>query len=495
MKRVAIIGGGLAGLSAAITLQYQGFQVAIYEKNAHFGGKLMPVKLGSYHFDFGPNTITMPEIFKNVITQTGEKSEDYFNIVKLNTHTRNFFSDGSTLDFTTDRNKMKKQLELFDPIGATRYTSFLNDVQKLYQLSEEQFFPRLFQSWKDYFSPSLPRAFMKVKPHMSLNRFISTYFKDERVKYTLNRYATYIGSSPYITPATFAMIAYLELVDGVYYVEGGNTNLAVGFEKLARKLGVELYLNCEVKKINVSGKKVTSLTIEDEKVPADYVIMNADLLYSYPSLVDEEDRPHFKDKKVQSYQPSISAFVILAGMKNRNKRFLHHNVLFPNSYKEEFKQLFNGEYVDDPTIYISNSSVTDPSRSPDGDNLFILINAPALQGEGAKMIDSETYKQKLYEKLIRHSMFSPENLAFEKIFTPADIKSTFHSYRGALYGVSSNRKINAFLRPSNFSKDISNLFFVGGSTHPGGGSPMVTISGQNVANYLVKASKRESYKL
>lgn len=373
MKKTVIIGGGLGGLSAAITLQHAGFQVQLFEKNKHFGGKLMPVQLGDYSFDFGPNTITMPNVFEQVIEQTGEKAGDYFEFVKLPVHTRNVFSDGSEFKFSSNPEMMEEEIQKLDSKGARNYGDFLRETGRIFHLAEKQFFPRIFHSWRDYLSPSLALSLAKVRPWETLDRFHRRYFCDERVIQALNRYATYVGSSPYRLPATFAMIAYLELVEGVYYVKGGNVRIAGGFEKLARKLGADLFAETEVQKILVSNRQVRGVQLANgEKIEADYVLVNGDLLESYPMLVEKEYRPRFADQRIKSMEPSLSAFVILAGISGCLSGLQHHNVYFSSNYPREFQALFQeNRYPEEPTIYICSSSRTEPERSPGGDNLFI----------------------------------------------------------------------------------------------------------------------------
>lgn len=488
MKKVIIIGGGLGGLAAAVTLAHAGFQVQLFERNDHLGGKLMPVTLGTYTFDFGPNTITMPQVFTGIIEQTGEKATDYFELIPLKTHTRNHFPDKSTIDFTADRKDMMHQLQQFAPEDAKYYEAFLDEISRLYSLSERFFFPTTFQSWRDYLSPSLGKAVLQVRPLETMHHFYKRYFNNPYWLQALDRYATYIGSSPFKAPATFSLIAYLELVQGVYYTRGGNTRIAEGFAAVAQKHGAILRTNTEVKRILTEKGKVTGVQLADgEKIFADIVILNGDLLSAYPALIKEEERPSFSDAKIAKFEPSISAFVITVGLNTRLSSLKHHNVFFSADYQREFDELFNQQtYSDEPTVYISNSSYSDPEVSPQGDNLFILVNAPALTVEGELQMDPEIYKERIYDFLETYGIDIRSHLVEERIFTPSFIRSKFGSFRGALYGPSSHRKADAFLRPANASRDIKNLYFVGGSTHPGGGSPMVAMSGQNVARRIIK---------
>ncbi|MDM5318044.1 phytoene desaturase family protein [Fictibacillus sp. b24] len=488
MKKIAVIGGGLGGLSAAISLALQNCEVHVYEKNDHFGGKLMPVTLGTHTFDFGPNTITMPQVFDQVFVDAGENPRDYFEWIPLKTHTRNISSSGEVFDMSTDLDEVVSQLHKLDSYAAQKYPDYLDEVTRLYHLAEKEFFPRTFTSMKDYLSPSLFRAFMKVRPMQNMDSFHNAYFKHPLLLQTFNRYATYIGSSPFHAPATFALIAYLEMIQGVYYVKGGNVKIAESMAQLAEKRGVHLYSGVEVKKIHVKNNHAKTLILSNgDEVEFDAVVMNGDLLEAYPKLVEEHYRPSMTNKKVESYSPSISAFVLLAGLNKRLDKMLHHQVYFSKDYRQEFETLFNGKYPEDPTIYISNSSVTDPSVSPDGDNLFILVNAPPIRNnQQENNLEYERYKNLVYDRLESFGLNIRPHIVQERMITPHDIQCKFGAFRGALYGISANKRKNTFLRPSNRSKDINNLFFAGGTTHPGGGSPMVIISGRNVAREVLK---------
>jgi phytoene desaturase len=484
MKRVLIVGGGLGGLAAGIILQANGYDVSIFEQNSHFGGKMMPVRLGEYSFDFGPNTITMPHVFRRVLEEAGENPDDYLEFVKLDSHTANHFPDGTSLYMTTDRNNMVEQFERLDPHAEISYHDYLEEVKMLYETAEKQFFYRTFSSWTDYVNPALFQALLSVRPFETMDHFHRQFFRNDYVRHAFNRYATYIGSSPFTSPATFSLIGHLELNEGVYYVKGGNTKIAEVFAHVLEKRGAKLYTNTKVTKIEVKKKRATAIQLENgETMDGDIVIVNGDLLSAYPALVEEKHRPRFKNRKAERYEPSISAFVIMAGLKGRSSQFIHHQVYFSGDYEAEFRQLFQEKRLpDDPTIYICNSSYTDPSAAP-GDNLFILVNAPAVHGSSHER--PEEYKQLIYDKLKRFGVDIPLRLEVEKVVTPADISSLFSAYKGSLYGISSNRKMDSFLRPANVSRDISNLYFAGGTTHPGGGSPMVVISGMNVARSVM----------
>lgn len=484
MKKIVIIGAGLGGLAAGIQLQHAGYEVAIIEKNAHAGGKMMPVKIGDYSFDFGPNTITMPNVFRKVLSNAGESLDDYIEFIRLDHHTKNIFYSGDSFIQSTFPDVVIKQLANLDPKGAQRYWDYLKEVQRLYKQSEKGFFHRTFQSWLDYLSPSLTKAFFSVRPLETMNHFHSRYFTNNDILQVFNRYATYIGSSPYKTPATFSMIGYLEMIEGVFTIRGGNPNLARAFVDVFKKLGGSLHLEQEVSEVIVRDQSAAGVRFPcGKQLAADKVIINGDFITATKQLIKEEYRPSLPNKKLNGYEPSISAFVILAGLKTYQPDIHHHQVFFPEDYKKEFSDIFEKKQLpNDPTIYICHSAYTDRTISK-GSNLFILVNAPAVSMKSREAV--EDYKNKIYGRLEKEGIDIRGNLEVEKVYTPDSIAHLFHAYKGALYGVSSHKKSDAFLRPRNTSKDIKSLYYVGGTTHPGGGSPMVTLSGLNVAEKII----------
>ena len=482
MKQIVIIGAGLGGLSAAVTLASRGYDVTVVEKNDHVGGKLMPVIADGHRFDFGPNTITMPDVFRSVIRNSGADPDNYFELIKLDHHTVNHFSDGSTFTFHSDRTKMEEEVTRLTGEKAkhNQMSAYLDESKKLFDIANERFFTQM----ESKINPGLWADMMRVHPLQSLHALHKKYFKDERIIQSLDRYATYIGSSPYVTPGTFALISHLELNEGVYFAKGGNWNIAKGFAKRASELGVTFRLGHEVTKIEVLNGKAHAVVIDDEEVvTCDAILLNGELLTQYPRLVERAARPSFPLPTRDTVEPSVSAFVLMIGLSKR-LNLAHHNVYFSDDYESEFRAIFDEErYADEPTIYISNSSSTDLSMGEAGDNLFILVNAPAHLTE----IDADTYEHLIRRRLRAFGVdWEDSDVVYHKRVTPHDLARDFYAYYGALYGTSANSKKDAFFRPAARSEDISNIWFAGGSTHPGGGSPMVTLSGQFAARSMLE---------
>jgi diapolycopene oxygenase len=482
--KIAVIGGGLGGMASALVLAKAGADVHIYEKNSMLGGKMQRIELGAYQFDFGPNTITMPHVFQEVLAATGVNPDDYLEFIPLAEHMQNVSAEGETLIFSTNKEAMKRQIATFSQRDADRYESFLEEITRIYELADRYFLRKTFFKKRDYVHPMLGAAILRVKPFQTFETFLKRYFEHPFILQCFLRYGTYIGSSPYKMPATFAMIAYLELVQGVYYVKGGTSTIAKAFERRLQELGVHIHLNSHVTDVYSFNYRIHSLDVNgevDEHVQEEFhaVIVNGDVLTHKKML---------KYGNVETKYPTTSALVALVGLNKRLPQLAHHNVFYSASYEEEFQQLFTEQYAQDSTVYICNSSITDETVSPNGDNLLVLINAPAYTKKNA-LSEAEAFS--FIEKQLQRNGIDIEHAIVEKrIITPQHIQNEFLAYRGALYGQNSNSFKQAFLRPRNRHPIYKNLYFVGGTVHPGGGSPLVVLGGMEVAKRIIREQKK-----
>lgn len=490
MKDCIVIGGGLGGLSTAIRLQHAGYRVSIFEKEKTLGGKLKTETLGSYQFDLGPSTITLKEVFQNVFKSVGKDPDDYLTFYPIKDGTRNFFSDGSIVDFSSDVESVKQQIARFSTHDAANYESFLEEAKRLYDISQKQFFSQLMYPLKTKLSPSLIKDFIKIKPFKPLSDLVDQYFKHPNTKMMFNRYATYIGSSPYEAPMIFAMMAHLEGNEGIYGVKGGSYQIVRAFEKLAKELGVKIYTEHKVEAVKHNKRKITSLIVNGKLIESDLFIFNADALSVYHYLLKD----HPLNKKIRKKEASLSGFTMLYGLSITYPELKHHNVFFPASYSDEFKAIFKKKTVPkDPTIYICQSSVSEPERAKHGGgNLFVLINAPEL----TKKVkwNEKTIKKietRVIDTLKDYGFKDVEKRIEERyVMTPHDLKERTGAYKGSIYGMSSNTFSQAFFKVENKDPVLKNVYFVGGSTHPGGGTPMVTLSGQLVAEDIIDKYNR-----
>ena len=490
-KRAIVIGAGLGGLSCAIRLASAGYQVTVVEKQQTVGGKLQHVQMGEYSFDRGPSTITMLDLFERVFTAAGRKMSDYLSLYPLDPLTRNRFADGHVVDLRSDPLAVESQIAAYSPEDARQYRPFLLEAQRLYALSRGRFLDRLLLSPRDKLSWPIATGFAQIRPLTGLDKLLRRYFRHPNTLAMFGRYATYVGSSPYEAPAVFAMLAHVEASVGIYGIRGGTYNIPQAFAQLARELGVEIKLGTEVRRILVRDGQATGVETDTGTLEADVIICGADVLTAYRDLIDANDRRSMPDRRIARYEPSLSGFVVLAGVRRRFDQLLHHTVFFPDIYRDEFKDIFSRKRPPvDPTIYICWSGHSESNMAPEGcSNLFILANAPYQSDQTNWQVEAMPFAKKVLQRLDEAGLSGIESTIENRVlYTPSDLERDTGAYRGAIYGISSNSVGQTFARPSNRSRDVRGLWFVGGTTHPGGGTPIVTLSGQLVAEEIIRTA-------
>ncbi|MBD2847878.1 phytoene desaturase [Paenibacillus sp. IB182496] len=494
MKQVVVIGGGLGGLSAAIRLAAAGCRVMLLEQHDALGGKLQRVQMGAYRFDRGPSTITMIAAFERVFAAAGRQMADYLELYRLTPAARNVFADGSMVDLSADASAMEAQIAVYSPQDAQRYRAFMAESERLYRLAEGHFLHRLLLTPRDKADPRLLGALLRVRPLLSLDRLLRRYFRHPNTLAMLGRYATYVGSDPRRAPAVFGMLPHLEAALGVYGVRGGTYAIVEAFRRLAVELGVTIRTGVRVTRIlSASGRVRGVRTAEGEHAEegayaAEVVVAGGDVLSISGELLTEAERPRLRDARIARYEPSLSGFVLLAGIRRTYPQLLHHTVFFPARYGSEFDDIFNHRRApDDPAVYICHSGHSEPGMAPaGGSNLFILVNAPYTSPDWNWAERAPAYRGRILQRL---SELGVDGLAdgaeVEATYTPEQLRRETSAYRGAIYGISSNSARQTFARPSNRG-DLRGLWFVGGTTHPGGGTPLVALSGQLVAEAILK---------
>jgi phytoene desaturase len=482
-KSVVIIGAGLGGLSAACRLAKLGFKVTVLEKNETVGGKVNFVESAGYKFDTGASLVTMRHIFDELFEFCGSNLADYLTLQKLEPICRYFWKDETKFDASEDLLKTEEEIAKIEPQDVESFKKYLADSREKYEISERTFLAKSLNDLPSLIRPKNLPDLLKISSLKTLAKHNKCYFKSLKLQQLFNRFATYNGSSPYQIPATFALIPYVEFGLGAWYVKGGIYQTPKALEKLAIELGVEIQLNSEVEKINISDGKTNGVTLKNDKlIESDFVISNADAIETYRNLLPKP--------KYQKREPSCSGFVLLLGVKKRFPMLAHHNIFFSEDYKAEFDAIFQQKIpAKDPTIYICATSRTDATQAPqDCENLFILINAPYTNSNVNWKTEAKTYRDQIVQKLEKLGLQDLEaSIEFEQIITPEDFETKYHANKGSIYGMSSNGVFSAFMRVPNRATDVKNLYFVGGVTHPGGGMPLVLLSGKMAAEMISKA--------
>ncbi|MDZ7806781.1 MAG: phytoene desaturase family protein [Gracilimonas sp.] len=485
--KIAVIGAGLGGLSIANLLAAKGHDVSVFEKNENVGGKMNQIKSKGFRFDTGPSLLTMPFLLEKLFDECGETLADHLELIPLDPVCKYFYQDGTEFNNFENRQDSIEEIKSFAPEDAQSYSDFLDHAATLYHKTADAFIFNPLYSFKDLKQLDI-LSFFGIDAFSTVADKVDREFNSKYLKKFFKRFTTYNGSSPYQAPATLNVIPHVELNQGGFYVKGGLYKVADSLFEIAKANGVDFQFNSLIHSLVINNGVAKGLELTNgETIDADLIIANSDATETITNLIPKESLKASKKKKARSVEPSCSGYVLLLGLDKQYEDLVHHNIFFSDDYEHEFSQIFRDKVMpDDPTIYIANTSYSDPYHAPEsGSNLFILVNAPYLSDQYDWKESQEQYGDKIISKLEERGLRSlSDHIVFRTQITPLDFYEKYLSNKGSIYGTSSNDLFSAFIRPRNKSKDIKKLYMVGGSTHPGGGIPLVVQSAFNAMELI-----------
>jgi len=490
MVKAIVVGAGIGGISAAARLARMGYQVEVYEKASLPGGRAGVVEQDGYRFDTGPTLFLMPEVWAETYAALGERIEDHLELIRLDPTYRVHFQDGATLDLSSNLTQMRQQLDSLEPGSFEQYLKFIAEGYRFYKTALDRFVGRNFYSIFEFLSlQNLPLIF-QLKALTSHAANTASYFKDSRLRAAFSFQNMYLGLSPYAAPATYSLLQYTEMGDGVWFPKGGLYRGIETLVQIAQKSGVRFFYNASVKQIEVVGESVKGIVLESgEKIGADIVVANADLPYVYSHLLPSEPAAsRLNNKKYTS-----SALMFYWGFKGeKSKQLLHHNMFVADQrYKESFTNIFGDLTLpEEPSFYINAPSRTDPSFAPvDGDGLMALV--PVGHLDAGKPRDWDALEQRARRVVLNRLQGLgikdlETRMVFERKWGPPFYEKELNLTRGSAFGLSHNFTQIGYFRPHNRHARYKNLYFVGASTHPGTGLPIVLLSARLVVERILK---------
>jgi phytoene desaturase len=487
VKKALIIGAGIAGIATAIRLAVKGYRVDVFEANSYPGGKLSEFEQDDFRFDAGPSLFTMPQYVDELFTLAGKKPADFFNYQKLDVVCQYFYEDGTILNAYADPEQFATEINQQTGEATGSIKKYFKNSANIYGITNHVFLERSLHRLKTYLHWDTVRSvfrFPQIDAFRTMHKANQRFFKDKRLAQFYDRYATYNGSNPYTAPATLNVIPHLEQYYGAYFPEGGMYSIVRSLVKLAESLGVVFHYNSPVEEIILEKQIAKAIKVKGELIPADIVISNMDVWFTYHRLLKQH--PQLFPKKILKQERSSSALIFYWGINKQFAQLNLHNIFFSNDYKAEFDHIWQQKDIyNDPTVYLNISSKYKPDDAPPGcENWFTMINVPANTGQDWENLIS-TARQNIITKLsyILNEDIGPLIIS-ESILDPRSIESRTSSYQGSLYGTSSNSQFAAFLRHANRSSAIKNLYFCGGSVHPGGGIPLCLLSAKIVSDLI-----------
>jgi phytoene desaturase len=485
--RVAVIGAGFGGLSAAIRLARHGFAVDLYEQADTVGGKAGSFSMEGFRFDTGPSLLTMPFVIRDLFDNAGKSMDSYLEIVPLSLLTRYFYEDGTTIDAPNGRAELQSNPTVIAPESMDAVQRQLARAARIYKATSELFLFSSLGEASTYFTRTALASFAAlpyIDAHRSMHKANASAFRDPRFVQLFDRYATYNGSNPYKAPATLNIIAHVEHTLGGYVVAGGMRRLPEALGRLAGDVGVRIHLSSAVDRILYHDGRITGIEIGGRALDYGVVVSNADVHRTYRNLL--RDRNSIMATRYAKAEPSSSALVFFWGMDRTSPSLDVHSILFSKDYAGEFADLFErGRCSDDPTVYIHVSSKYALSDAPPGcENWFVMINAPHDAGQDWAR-EAARMRHRIIAKINRILGENIERfIVAERVMTPADIELRSGSHLGSIYGIASNSRFSAFLRQQARSRKYRGLYFSGGSAHPGGGIPLCILSGKIAADLI-----------
>ena len=482
MAQIGIVGSGIGGIAFAIRMACLGQQVHVFEANAYPGGKLAEITLDGYRFDAGPSLFTLPQLVDELFTLAGKNPRDYYQYERLPEICRYFWEDGTRLHTHQDPDKTAAEIAEVLGESAQNVRTYIAHAGTKYNIVSDLFLDNSLHKLSTLTGKNALTGYANLHRLGLFDTMHNSHrkrFKNPKTVQLFDRYATYNGSDPYQTPATLSIIPHLEYNLGAYFPAGGMIEIPRSLTRLAQELGVEFHLEEPVTEIRCTASQVTGIKTSKGNYDFDFVASNADIRPTYERLLTKLTKP----KKLLNQPKSSSGIIFYWGVNRTFDELGVHNIFFSDHYQREFEAIFSGQTMDeDPTAYVHISSKVAPEDAPAGcENWFVLMNAPANSGQNWDQLVAATRKN-VIDKISRIlGLDFEKHIVSEDYLDPRRIETRTSSSGGALYGNASNNKFAAFLRHPNYRPAIKNLYWIGGSVHPGGGIPLCLSSAKIAA--------------
>jgi phytoene desaturase len=484
-----VIGAGIGGIASAARLAKNGYDVTVLEKESTPGGRCNQIVRDGHRFDIGPTLFLMPKVWEETFAALGEKMSDHLDLRRIDPTYKVHFEDGLQLELTSDIGRMQEQLEAVDQTAFTGFLNYIAEGSKHYKISLKKFVGRNFYNIFDYFNLKNLPLIVQLKALQKHYTNTGHFFKDERLKAAFTFQNMYLGLSPYDAPATYSLLQYTELAEGVWYPMGGLYAGIQALTRVAEKLGVKFIYNAPVKQTQEEGGKIRSIiTADGREFTADIFIGNADLPYIYKNLL-----PYAKEaRKLDEKLYTCSTIMFYWGVDKEYPKIAHHNIFLGGDYKASFDQIFEDHTLPDvPSFYVHAPARTDKAAAPEGqDTLYVLVPVGHLDARTEQDWDAlvNRARETVFNRLAKEMGATDlrDHIKFEIVYQPKVWKERFNLEKGAAFGLSHNFWQVGYFRPHNRHKKYKNLYFTGASTHPGTGLPIVLLSAKLTTQRILK---------
>src|SRR5215204_5645938 len=477
----------MGSLAAAIRLAAKGFEVEVFEKNDQLGGRMGRLAEGGFTFDTGPSLLLMTDTYRELFASAGRALDDYVRLIPLDGQYRVTFGDGDVLTIRRTLPELIRELERIEPGVTPRFYRFLEDACNKYRTGRSEFVERDFERARDFFGPRNLKLLLRTRALNNYYRSVSRFFHTDKLRQAFSLQTMYLGLSPFEAPAVYSLLPYTALAeDGLWFPEGGMYSLVETMERLATELGVRFRLNSLVERVVVTKGRTRGVMVEGDEIEADAVLVNADLPYAYRELLAGSADKDFKLRGRENLEYTASAFMLYLGVEGKLGNMVHHNFYLSGRYRENFEAIFRDRALpQDPSFYTVIPSKTEPRMAPEGmESLFVLVPVPHIGPHVDWDREGDAFKEKVYSLLEWRCGLDRSHVVYEKARTPLDWRDGYNLEEGAAFGIGHGIFQVGYFRPPMVSKTIQGMYFVGASTRPGTGVPLVTIGARLVADRI-----------
>ena len=485
-KKIAVIGSGFAGLSAASCLADAGCDVTVFEKNSSPGGRARQFSAEGFVFDMGPSWYWMPDVFEQFFNKFGKKVSDYYDLKRLDPSYRVFFSDQAPVDIPARLEQLYAWFEELEPGSSTQLKRFLKEAAYKYDLGINDLVYKPGQSLAEFADARLIKGVFKLHVFQSISKYIRKYFKHPKLVQLLEFPVLFLGAMPSKTPALYSLMNYADIALGTWYPMGGMHEIVKAMHQLAVSLGVRFHFDSPVEQIHMNAVKAKGLKVNGEFKDFDYIVGGADYHHVEQHLLPGKFRMYNEDYW-DKRDMAPSSLIYYLGINKKLGNLQHHNLFFDESFEAHAKEIYEDpKWPSKPLFYVCCTSKTDPSAAPEGmENVFILIpTAPGLE-------DSETTREQYFDVVLNRmekltGQRIKEHIVYKRSYAHNDFTGDYNAYKGNAYGLANTLRQTALLKPSMVNKKVKNLYYAGQLTVPGPGVPPSLISGQVVASEIMK---------
>ena len=487
-RTVTIVGAGPGGLASAMLLARAGLRVRVLERLDRPGGRTSSLESGTgFRFDLGPTFFLYPRVLADIFSACGYDLREEVEMVKLDPQYRLVFGAGGELLATPDLQRMEAAVAAVSPGDRGAFTRFMTETREKF-VRFAPFLEQPFERWSDLANPDLLKLVPLLKPWKSLDSELGRFFQDERIRLAFTFQSKYLGMSPFRCPSLFSILSFLEYEHGVFHPVGGCGAVSETMARLAEEMGVEIHYNEPVESMAFTGRRITSVTTGQDTYESDATVVNADFARTMTRLVPDSLRRRWSDQRIASRRFSCSTFMLYLGIEGCYESVPHHNIYLAEDYRGNLADIEQRHRLSrDPSMYVQNASVTDPTLAPDGmSTLYVLLPVSQRHPNIDWRREAAGFREVALDQLEKIGIEGVRGrIRYEKMVTPDNWQEEYAIYRGATFNLSHDLGQMLHMRPHNRFEDIEGMYLVGGGTHPGSGLPVIYSSARITTDLLL----------